>query len=131
MSRRKMDAVEKPTFSVHYRLDTDSSWFVKASDIQGAHTSGRRITTARANIREAIGVVLDIDEDSFDLSETFDLPDSEALTNARPLRAQAQSLAETADQALKAYVSQSKLSVRDLGELLGLSFQRIQQLRNA
>ena len=48
----------KPTYNVHYRLDDDGSWFVKANEIQGAHSAGRRTTTARANIREAIAVVL-------------------------------------------------------------------------
>ena len=74
---------------------------------------------------------LDIDEHSFELNETFDLPNVEALTAAQQLRVDAQQLTEQADRALKTYVATSPLSVRDLGELLGLSFQRIQQLRNA
>jgi predicted RNase H-like HicB family nuclease len=68
------------TFAVHYRLGSDGSWFVNAVDVQGAHTSGRNITTARANIREAIALVLDGDEQSFDLLETFDSPGGDELT---------------------------------------------------
>jgi predicted RNase H-like HicB family nuclease len=129
MPRRKVDAVDKRTFHVHYRLDDDGSWFVKSTDLQGAHTSGRSIVTARANIREAVALVLD-DDDPFELTESFDLPDLDALTTAQQLRAEAQQLTETADLALKSYVAKSELSVRDLGALFGLSFQRIQQLRS-
>jgi predicted RNase H-like HicB family nuclease len=76
----KRGSVVKQTFAVHYRLDSDGSWFVNTGDVQGAHTSGRHITTARANIREAIALALDVDEQSFDLLETFDFPDVDALT---------------------------------------------------
>lgn len=125
-----MDTIVKPSWAVRYRLDSDGSWFVKATDVQGAHSSGRRIATARTNIREAIALVLDIEDDSFDLTETFDLPDIEALSAAQKMRQDAAQLTEAADTALKNYVKTSQLSVRDLGELLGLSFQRVHQLRS-
>lgn len=129
MPRKKVVAVSTPpTFHVHYGLDSDGSWFVKARDVQGAHSSGRRISTARANIREAIALVLDTD-DPFELSESFDLPDSDALKSAQHLRTQAKLVTDSADRAIKEYVQQSQLSVRDLGDLFGLSFQRIQQLK--
>ncbi len=129
MPRRKVDTVDKRTFHVHYRLDDDGSWFVKAADLKGAHTSGRSIATARSNICEAIALVVD-DDNPFELTESFELPDIDALTATQQLRAEAQQLTETADQALRNYVAKSELSVRDLGALFGLSFQRIQQLRS-
>ena len=131
MPRKKLDPVAKQTYNVRYLLDDDGSWFVRAIDVQGAHSSGRRISSARTNIREAIAVALDVDEHSFELTETFDLPNLEALTAAQKLRADAKQLSDDADRALKIYVATSPLSVRDLGELLGLSFQRIQQLKSS
>jgi predicted RNase H-like HicB family nuclease len=64
------------TFHVHYSRDSDGSWFAKARDLQGAHSSGARISAARANIREAIALVLDIKNPTFELSESFDQQDN-------------------------------------------------------
>ena len=118
------------TYVVHYSHDDNGLWLVQAVDLPGAHSHGRSITSARRNITEAIALVLDVeDESTFRLAESFAFPEDNKLDEVLALRGQAQRLSADADNALRSYVTRSVLSVRDLAELLGLSFQRIHQLR--
>ena len=67
-------------YGAHYIVDDNGAWFVKVADIPGPHSHGRTIAAARKNIREAIALVLDLNDDaSFDLTETFDIPNREQL----------------------------------------------------
>jgi predicted RNase H-like HicB family nuclease len=118
------------TYAVHYSHDDNGLWLAQAADLPGAHSHGRSITTARRNITEAIALLLDVDDEStFRLAESFAFPEDNKLDEVLALRGQAQRLSADADNALRSYVTRSVLSVRDLAELLGLSFQRIHQLR--
>jgi predicted RNase H-like HicB family nuclease len=123
---------QRASYNAHYIVDDNGAWFVKVADIPGAHSHGRTIASARKNIREAIALVLDLDDEaSFDLSETFDIPNREQLDAVLALRSRAQTVASDADQATRAYIARSTLSVRDLSELVGLSFQRVHQIRQS
>ena len=76
--------------------------------------------------------MLDLDDEaSFDLSETFDIPNREQLDTVLALRNRAQAVASDADQATRDYIARSSLSVRDLSELVRLSFQRVHQIRQS
>jgi predicted RNase H-like HicB family nuclease len=120
------------SYNAHYIVDDNGAWFVKVADIPGAHSHGRTIAAARKNIREAIALVLDLDDDTcFDLTETFDIPNREQLDTVLALRNRAQTIASDADQATRDYIARSNLSVRDLSELVGLSFQRVHQIRQS
>jgi predicted RNase H-like HicB family nuclease len=120
------------SYNAHYIVDDNGAWFVKVPDIPGAHSHGRTIAAARKNIREAIALVLDLDDDTcFDLTETFDIPNREQLDTVLALRNRAQTIASDADQATRDYIARSNLSVRDLSELVGLSFQRVHQIRQS
>lgn len=128
---------EKDVYKVVYRRDDNGSWFVKAPEVQGAHSHGRTLAAARRNIREAIGLVLDIeDEQGFRLEEDFRLQDPRlqaAIKKARALRDRAAEIdtevqAATEEALMVALDPRVGLSLRDLGELMGLSFQRVQQL---
>ncbi len=55
-------------YRVVFEPDDNNSWFVRCPTA-GAHSQGRTLTEARANIREAIAVVLDVDPATFDLVE--------------------------------------------------------------
>ena len=123
---------QRVSYNAHYIVDDNGAWFVNVADIPGAHSHGRTIAAARKNIREAIALVLDLDnDDSFDLTETFDIPNREQLDTVLALRNRAQTVASDADQATRDYISRSTLSVRDLSELVGLSFQRVHQIRQS
>jgi predicted RNase H-like HicB family nuclease len=119
-------------YRAHYIVDDNGSWFVKVTGLPGAHSHGRTIVAARKNIREAVALVLDIDDETaFDLAETFDVPNRKQLDTVLALRNRAQSIANDADRATRDYIKRSNLSVRDLSELVGLSFQRIHQIRQS
>lgn len=125
-----MTPKKQKTYAVHYSHDDNGLWLVQAAHLPGAHSHGRSITSARRNITEAIALVLNVDdESSFHLAESFEFPEDKKLDEVLALRGQAQRLSADADNALRSYVTRSVLSVRDLAELFGLSFQRIHQLR--
>jgi predicted RNase H-like HicB family nuclease len=129
---KRTTQIKRPGYHAHYSVDDNGLWFVKVTDLQGAHSHGRTIVAARKNVREAIAVVLDIDdENGFDLTESFHIPNREELDTVLALRSRAQTIATDADLATRDYVTRSNLSVRDLSELVGLSFQRIHQIRQS
>jgi predicted RNase H-like HicB family nuclease len=128
---------EHRTFRVVYERDDNGRWFVHCPDVQGAHSHGRTLPSSRENIREAIAIVLDLEDDtSLDLSEEIRLRDSDlqqAINEATSQRADARTLQQLAAQATREAIFESMgsddaLSNRDLAELLGLSHQRVQQL---
>lgn len=129
-------ADEMNTYAVTYKRDDNDTWFVNAVDVQGAHSYGRTIERARANIREAIAVVLDVEPDDFEIVEGMRLDDlalDEAFADARKARvnseiAAAKAQLTTADALELFEKSDETYSVRDLAALLGISHQRVQQI---
>lgn len=127
---------DRNTYQVIFERDDNDRWFVRCLDVQGAHSHGRTLAAARANVREAIALALDLpDESSFDLLEEVRLPDpglQQLVDRARTLRENASSAEEQARIATMEAITQSgsdaSLSLRDLADLLGLSHQRVQQL---
>ena len=61
-------------YRVVFEPDDNNSWFVRCPTVPEAHSQGRTMTEARANIREAIAVVLDIDPSAFGLVEEVHSP---------------------------------------------------------
>jgi predicted RNase H-like HicB family nuclease len=119
------------TYSAVYVLDDNQKWFVRVTELQGAHSYGRTIAAARRNIRQAVAVVLDAEEHTFNIVDDIRVPDQTALEKVLHARAVAAQVATEADSSLRRYVRLSPLSERDLAELLGMSHQRIHQLRAA
>lgn len=124
-------------FRVDFERDDNGLWFVNCPDLQGAHSHGRSLASSRKNIRQAIAIVLNIDDPAeFDLSEFVHLSNdglqqaiSEATERRRAARASALASTDATRAAIqKALESQSSLSNRDLADLLDLSHQRVQQL---
>lgn len=126
---------------VRYERD-DDRWFVDALDVPGAHTEARTLAAAREAIREAIAVVLDLPEgaeDTIELDEEYALPPlGDIAAAARDLRAHAATLEELAQQVTADVVALARkladghpLSDRDIAAMLGVSHQRVHQLRAA
>lgn len=127
------------TYRVTYKMDDNGWWFVDAPDVPGAHSNGQTIARAQANIREAIAGMLDLPggvEATMELEESYDLPDDvkSALCAVRHARDELEKLTEdlreSTDNALATLQSHyPDMGLRDRAALLGVSFQRIAQLR--
>jgi predicted RNase H-like HicB family nuclease len=118
---------------VLFEVDEDGNWLVTASDIAGCHSYGRSLSEARSNIRQALDLFVE-DGESKDLIEDQRLPRSTqaAITACRRVRAEA---TKANEDALSTTVSTARflseevgLGTRDIGELLGISHQRVAQL---
>ncbi len=126
-------------YRVTIARDSNGWWFVDAPDVLGAHSQGQTLERARANIRQAIAAVLDLPpstEARMELDESLQLPQgaASAVGYARETRDRAEAAAAEARQALTDALDTIQnalpdLGIRDQAELLGVSFQRIAQLR--
>jgi predicted RNase H-like HicB family nuclease len=127
------------THRVVFSMDDNGWWFAKATEVPGAHSDGQTIARARANIKEAIAGILDLPEGAeadMSLAERFELPAGsdearQAVWSARAEYEAAEAqLRSATEHALEIFGKEfPDLGLRDLAELLGVSFQRVAQLR--
>lgn len=124
-------------YTVRYDRDRESGWWVaQVKEAPAALTQGRTIAEARRRIREALALVLDDDKAAAQAEFVDDvkLPSDvrRALERARVdrtrLEAEAKRAQATTAVAVQKLINNVGLSVRDAGELLGISHQRVQQL---
>lgn len=122
------------SYRVVYELDESGAWIATVPAVRGCHTYGRSINEARARAREALGLFVR-DAASARLVDDVRLPASlrrllDAQRKARQ-RAEREQLRarEALSRAVRSLVESQGLSVRDASELLGLSHQRVQQIR--
>jgi predicted RNase H-like HicB family nuclease len=123
------------TASYRVVLERDESgvWIARVPGIRGCHTYGRTLQEARRRLREALGLWVE-DAEQAELTEEIRLPGMarDAIRRSRQARAEAEDRRVEAQaatrEAARALVRDLQLGVRDAGELLGLSHQRVQQL---
>src|SRR5688572_13844204 len=121
---------------IRFERDVDGWWVASVPSIKGCHTQGRSIRQARERICEALALFVD-DVDAFELEEDVRLPSTvgRVLARTQAARRKAHDEAERAQtstaEAARLLTQDLHLSVRDAGELLGLSHQRVQQLLEA
>jgi len=125
-------AVNQGRYTVVYERDESGAWNAHVPEVPGCHTYGRSLRQARERIREALGLWVD-DADQAELVPHIRLPRKAhlAVRRAKSSRARVardqQQATEAADEAIHC-LAQLGLSVRDAGEVLGISHQRAQQL---
>jgi predicted RNase H-like HicB family nuclease len=120
-------------YRVVYERDESGSWVARVPAIRGCHTHGRTLDQARRRIREALALWVD-DAESAELAHDVRLPRRlrDAVRRSRSARVRAKRESERAQTATaetaRALVDELGIGVRDAGELLELSHQRVQQL---
>jgi predicted RNase H-like HicB family nuclease len=113
-------------------------WFIQVPDDKALFTQVRRLDQAERMIREVIGLMLEIPEDSFDVAIE---PQMESLGDLRLVIEDAVRARQAADDAQEAssaamrravrQVRSSGYTARDAGMLLGVSNQRISQIERS
>lgn len=118
-------------YTVRYERDETGWWVASIKEVRGCHTQARSIAQARRRIREALGLFVASPEKA-SLVDQVKLP--KELRGAIRRLVAAKKRAEAAqEQAARAARDAAReltrlLTVRDAGELLGISHQRVQQL---
>jgi predicted RNase H-like HicB family nuclease len=124
-------------YTVRYERDQDSGWWVaQVQEAPAAITQGRTIAEARRRIREALALALGDDRAAAkaQLVDDVRLPADarRALERAREdrrrLDEETRRAQATTAVAVRKLIQGFGLSVRDAGELLGISHQRVHQL---
>lgn len=126
----------RANYTVRYERDETGWWVAQVKETPAAITQGRTIAEARRRIREALALALD-DEAAAKRAKLIDdvrLPADarRALEQARAARArlatESKKAQESTAKAVRALLEGMHLSVRDAGELIGISPQRVHQL---
>jgi predicted RNase H-like HicB family nuclease len=123
-------------YRVVIERDESGAWIAHVHGVRGCHTYGRTLDQVRRRIREALSLWVD-DAEIAELVEEVRLPGEarQAIRRSSAARMRAERGREDAQRATtaaaKLLVERLGLGVRDAGELLGLSYQRVQQLVSA
>ncbi len=124
------------TYTVTARR-TGDWWALEVPGVPGAHSQCKRLDQAADMAREAIAMVLDTDEADIEVEVHPQLPPKmdELVASFRRARAAQEDAMRRAQQeqseALHDLVSDCHLSYRDVGQLVGLSHQRVSQVLKA
>jgi predicted RNase H-like HicB family nuclease len=110
-------------------------WALEVPELPGVHSQVRRLDKAEDAGREAIAVMLDVEPENIRVSVEPELPDSvrRALAQVEQAKRATQEAADAERAAMQeaADILTRELSQRDAGRILGVSFQRIGQLKKA
>jgi hypothetical protein len=117
------------------RVSREEPWWVAVvGGLPGGATEARRLSQLEPEVRDLIAGLTDSSEDAFELDWTYDLPPELArpvrqFVEARTRRQAAErDYAVAQEEAVNALIVEH-VSVRDAAELLGLSYQRVAQVR--
>jgi len=109
-------------------------WFLRASELPGVFSQVRRLDQADGMARDAIAAFLDIPGDAFDVVVAVRLPSDlqRDVAGVSYLRDQIdrteREYAERTRRLAKRLVQGEGMTVREVGRVLGLSYQRVSQL---
>ena len=117
---------------VVFAKDESNWWLVRVPSIPGCHTQARTIEQGMRRIAEALELY-DVDAKKVRLVREVELPKEaqkavERTAVARQRAEEEQARAQSALRAAARRLADLGVSLRDAGELLGVSHQRVQQL---
>jgi hypothetical protein len=109
-------------------------WVVNVPGVPMARARARRLDQVDEAVRDAISTTLDVAADSFDVSVVAKIDDAvlaARIETARALREEAEAARRAASAAMTEAarsLARRGFRIRDIGQLLGVSFQRASQL---
>jgi predicted RNase H-like HicB family nuclease len=123
----------KKRFKVTVRRDPDdqTAWLVNVAGTPGAHTFGRSLAEAKRHGIEVVALWFELEPEEFDIDWDIKLGElARPVKQARDAMAHADEDRQRRDDAVRA-LAEAGVSYRDIGELLGLSHQRVAQIAKA
>jgi predicted RNase H-like HicB family nuclease len=123
----------KPVYVVVAQRSGDW-WAVEVPEVPGVFTQAERLSQVEDMAREAIALMLDVPESSFDVEVKPDLPPKArkamlSFVSSRKEVLAAERQAIVAQQEAVRTLRGQGLTVRDVGDILGVSPQRVSQLQ--
>lgn len=121
-------------YQVNAEWDDSGWWVVTVPGVPGAITQARRLDQVPADAAEVIEIQTGhpVDIASLTINASLSGEAGDVAAEARSLREQAHRLTEQAGERTRtavALLSQKGFTVRDIGALTGITYQRAQQLR--
>lgn len=109
--------------------DRPNQWVASVKELPQCHTFGRGLAQTRERIREALELWEGDKAKSAELTEVLPIPDTarQVIEEIDELRSRLEKVLKQRDKAV-AELKREDWSVRDIGEVLELSHQRIGQL---
>ena len=126
-----MMTTTRPTFTVTAERGRSGVWVLESDN--GAVSQVRRLDQAESEMREAIAYLSGLASDSFDIAVMPVLPTAylEAEAEAERLAqaaAEAKTMAARASRAAAHALRDTGMSLREVGTIMGVSYQRAAQL---
>lgn len=109
-------------------------WAITVPELSGVFSQARRLDQVEATAREAIAMMLDIDESAVGTIEVDVTPPAAVADLLEALKASVAAANEATQAAAEArreaarLLHEEGLPMRDVGELIGVSHQRVSQL---
>jgi predicted RNase H-like HicB family nuclease len=128
-----VEVTERKTYTA--RCTRSGNWWaIDVPEVAGVHTQSKRLDSAEAMARDAITLMLEVPEDSFEIDVEPVLPSDveHALAEWADTVDEAKDAETKAKSAVIALlvllVAKHGMSYRDAGKIVGLSHQRVQQI---
>ncbi|MGH8907886.1 MAG: type II toxin-antitoxin system HicB family antitoxin [Egibacteraceae bacterium] len=122
--------------TAHAEWDPTGWWVVTVPDVPGAITQVKRLDQVRAEIAEAIEIQTGEAPAPEQIDVRWDVPGEAGIAaeRARKLRAEAERMSAEAGRSTREAVRtlhRAGFSLRDIGAMTGISYQRAQQITSA
>lgn len=127
-----VEEVSRPVHEVH-AVKHEQWWLVTSPDAPGAVSQVRSVSQAEEHAREAIAFVLDVPEDSFDITLVIELPgplegEVKAAKDAIAELAEHQKRTAELSRTAARHLAEAGLKGVEVAKVLGVSPQRVSQL---
>ena len=113
-------------------VERDGAWWYVFVESVGHSTQARRLDQVEAMVRDLVALVEGVPADSFDVAVTVKLGKTQPIVDdavaARQRAETSQRAAQEATRAAAQALRERGLPLRDIGDLLGLTHQRVSQL---